>query len=66
MLPVGVPTVYERFPDWFRTVMNSGISAGSLTAIALNLLFNHRPARAGSGAPEARGGAGHGEVADRP
>ncbi|MEV6991568.1 nucleobase:cation symporter-2 family protein [Streptomyces sp. NPDC093228] len=66
MLPVGVPTVYERFPDWFRTVMNSGISAGSLTAIALNLLFNHRPTRAGSGAPEACGGAGHGEVADRP
>jgi NCS2 family nucleobase:cation symporter-2 len=47
MLPVGVPDVYERFPDWFRTVMNSGISAGCLTAIVLNLLFNHLPAKAG-------------------
>ncbi|MDX3071538.1 nucleobase:cation symporter-2 family protein [Streptomyces sp. NPDC088354] len=48
LLPVGVPTVYERFPDWFRTVMDSGISAGCVTAIALNLLFNHLPA-GGSG-----------------
>ncbi|MFD8262351.1 nucleobase:cation symporter-2 family protein [Streptomyces griseoluteus] len=45
MLPVGVPTVYARFPDWFQTVMNSGISAGCLTAIVLNLLFNHLPGR---------------------
>ncbi|MFJ4986687.1 nucleobase:cation symporter-2 family protein [Streptomyces sp. NPDC088732] len=43
LLPVGVPTVYERFPDWFRTIMDSGISAGCVTAVALNLLFNHLP-----------------------
>lgn len=49
VLPVGVPTIYEQFPDWFRTVMNSGISAGCLTAIVLNLLFNHLPSKA---APE--------------
>ncbi|MGW1724341.1 nucleobase:cation symporter-2 family protein [Streptomyces sp. NPDC002306] len=48
LLPVGVPTVYEKFPAWFQTVMNSGISAGCLTAIALNLLFNHWPSKAGS------------------
>ncbi|MEV7200276.1 nucleobase:cation symporter-2 family protein [Streptomyces griseoluteus] len=46
MLPVGVPTVYAKFPDWFQTVMNSGISAGCLTAIVLNLLFNHLGGRA--------------------
>ncbi|MFH8804127.1 nucleobase:cation symporter-2 family protein [Streptomyces sp. NPDC017936] len=45
VLPVGVPAVYEKFPDWFRTVMNSGISAGYVTAIVLNLLFNHLPGR---------------------
>lgn len=55
VLPVGVPTVYEKFPDWFQTVMNSGISAGCLTAIVLNLLFNHLPARGGSAVPEAAG-----------
>ncbi|QHA03084.1 purine permease [Streptomyces broussonetiae] len=48
MLPVGVPTVYGRFPDWFQTVMNSGISAGCVSAVVLNLVFNHLPARAGS------------------
>ncbi|MBN0043555.1 purine permease [Streptomyces actuosus] len=60
MLPVGVPAVYDRFPDWFQTVMNSGISAGCLTAIALNLLFNHLPGTAGSPVTEADGLAGGG------
>ncbi|MFD3603294.1 solute carrier family 23 protein, partial [Streptomyces sp. NPDC058656] len=55
MLPVGVPTVYAKFPDWFQTVMNSGISAGCLTAIVLNLLFNHLPSKGSSAAPEADG-----------
>jgi NCS2 family nucleobase:cation symporter-2 len=41
-----VPTIYAKFPDWFQTVMNSGISAGCVTAIALNLLFNHLPSQA--------------------
>ncbi|WP_320776573.1 nucleobase:cation symporter-2 family protein [Streptomyces sp. CRN 30] len=45
LLPVGVPTVYDAFPDWFQTVMHSGISAGCLTAIVLNLLFNHLPGK---------------------
>ncbi|MBV1948843.1 nucleobase:cation symporter-2 family protein [Streptomyces sp. BV129] len=57
MLPVGVPTVYAKFPDWFQTVMNSGISAGCLTAIALNLLFNHLPKRAPREAPALAEGA---------
>ncbi|MDG4859553.1 nucleobase:cation symporter-2 family protein [Streptomyces sp. T-3] len=43
MLPVGVPEIYAEFPDWFQTVMDSGISAGCITALALNLLFNHLP-----------------------
>jgi xanthine permease len=68
MLPVGVPTVYEKFPDWFQTVMNSGISAGCVTAVVLNLLFNHGPSKAGSGVPDAGGRAGGGgeEDADKP
>ncbi|MGW2488442.1 nucleobase:cation symporter-2 family protein [Streptomyces sp. NPDC001606] len=65
LLPVGVPTVYARFPDWFQTVMNSGISAGCLSAIVLNLLFNHLPARGGSEVLPEPGGlsAGGGEQA---
>ncbi|WP_306300092.1 solute carrier family 23 protein, partial [Streptomyces sp. NRRL B-24085] len=60
VLPVGVPTIYGKFPDWFQTVMNSGISAGCLTAIVLNLLFNHLPAKGGSVAPDPDGLAGGG------
>lgn len=60
VLPVGVPTIYEKFPDWFQTVMNSGISAGCVTAIVLNLLFNHLPAKGGSDLAEADGLAGGG------
>ncbi|MDF3299352.1 nucleobase:cation symporter-2 family protein [Streptomyces tropicalis] len=55
LLPVGVPTVYAKFPDWFQTIMNSGISAGCLTAIVLNLLFNHLPSRGASAPAETDG-----------
>ncbi len=41
LIPVAVPTVYDQFPLWFRTVMSSGISAGCVTAILLNVFFNH-------------------------
>lgn len=36
--------LYSRFPDWFQTIFHSGISAGAITAIALNLLLNGRRA----------------------
>ncbi|MEV5612559.1 nucleobase:cation symporter-2 family protein [Streptomyces sp. NPDC052225] len=48
VLPVGVPDIYTQFPDWFQTIMDSGISAGCLTAITLNLLFNHLPQKGSS------------------
>lgn len=41
LIPVAVPTVYDAFPLWFRTIMSSGISAGCVTAILLNIFFNH-------------------------
>jgi xanthine permease len=41
LIPVAVPTVYDQFPLWFRTIMSSGISAGCITAILLNIFFNH-------------------------
>ncbi|MFE2041884.1 nucleobase:cation symporter-2 family protein [Streptomyces sp. NPDC059477] len=55
VLPVGVPTIYDAFPDWFQTIMHSGISAGCLSAIVLNLVFNHLPAKAGSALAEPDG-----------
>jgi xanthine/uracil permease len=41
LIPTAVPDIYEHFPTWFRTIMESGISAGALSAVVLNLLFNH-------------------------
>jgi xanthine permease len=41
LVPTAVPKIYEHFPNWFRTIMESGISAGCLSAVLLNLLFNH-------------------------
>ncbi|MFT4044692.1 MAG: nucleobase:cation symporter-2 family protein [Gordonia sp. (in: high G+C Gram-positive bacteria)] len=34
--------LYSHFPAWFQTIFHSGISAGALTAIVLNLIFNLR------------------------
>ena len=39
--PVNVSLdLYHQFPDWFQTIFHSGISAGALTAIVLNILLN--------------------------
>jgi len=43
--PVNVALdLYHQFPDWFQTIFHSGISAGAITAILLNLLLNQGPA----------------------
>ena len=42
LVPLGAPTVYDAFPSWVRIIMHSGISAGCVAVILLNLLFNHR------------------------
>lgn len=45
LIPVGVPDFYAHFPSGVRTVLDSGISAGAVVAVLLNLLFNVRRAR---------------------
>ncbi len=40
LLPTVTPTIYAEFPDWFTLIFNSGISAGAIVAILLNLLLN--------------------------
>jgi xanthine permease len=40
LISVGVPGFYQHFPGWLQIITNSGITAGSITAVALNLLFN--------------------------
>jgi xanthine permease len=35
-----VPDIFAQLPDWARILVDNGIIAGAVTAIALNLLFN--------------------------
>src|SRR6185436_1992130 len=40
MIPVAFPTFYSRFGADVQTIVGSGITMGSLSAIVLNLAFN--------------------------
>ena len=40
MIPIVMPTFYDQFPGWVRTLFHSGISATCLVSVMLNLLFN--------------------------
>ncbi|MCI3933837.1 nucleobase:cation symporter-2 family protein [Streptomyces sp. AN091965] len=41
IIPLAAPAFYADFPAWAQTVLGSGISAGALVAVALNLFFHH-------------------------
>ncbi|MDQ0846031.1 nucleobase:cation symporter-2 family protein [Streptomyces sp. V1I6] len=41
IIPLAAPTFYANFPAWAQTVLGSGISAGALVAVLLNLFFHH-------------------------
>ncbi|MGD3109974.1 nucleobase:cation symporter-2 family protein [Streptomyces sp. YGL11-2] len=41
IIPLAAPTFYAGFPAWAQTVLGSGISAGALAAVLLNLFFHH-------------------------
>jgi xanthine permease len=40
VIPIAAPTFWDAFPEWFGTIMHSGISATALVAVVLNVLFN--------------------------
>lgn len=41
IVPLAAPAFYAGFPSWAQTVLGSGISAGALVAVLLNLFFHH-------------------------
>ena len=41
MIPIASPTFWANFPSWFQTIFSSGISSAAITAVLLNLFFNH-------------------------
>lgn len=46
LLPTVTPAIYDQFPDWFQLIFDSGISAGAIVAILLNLLLNGKEVQA--------------------
>ncbi|NLU65943.1 nucleobase:cation symporter-2 family protein [Streptomyces sp. HNM0574] len=60
IIPLAAPTFYEDFPSWAQTVLGSGISAGALVAVTLNLFFHHLGTRSGKGAVLSAAPAGSG------
>ena len=40
MITLAVPNFYQNFPTWAQVILNSGITAGSITAIILNVILN--------------------------
>ncbi|MDI3417526.1 nucleobase:cation symporter-2 family protein [Streptomyces luteolus] len=53
IVPLAAPTFYADFPAWAQTVLGSGISAGALVAVTLNLFFHHLGTRGRAPAPAA-------------
>ena len=66
MIPVVRDSFYNGFPTWFKTIFHSGISAGAIVAILLNLLLNSDRQRAKYEAEEASGISGHDAVRENP
>ena len=41
MIPIVMPSFYDQFPGWVRTLFHSGISAACLVSVTLNIIFNN-------------------------
>ncbi|GGZ65469.1 nucleobase:cation symporter-2 family protein [Streptomyces subrutilus] len=41
IIPMAAPEFYHAFPESMRIILDSGISAGCVVAVLLNLAFNH-------------------------
>ena len=40
IIPISVPTFYEKFPSWFQVIFDSGITSTAIVAVLLNVVFN--------------------------
>ena len=55
LISVYAPSYYHQFPDWVQIILNSGITAGSITAIVLNLFLGAAKSESQVVTPEAMG-----------
>jgi xanthine permease len=46
IIPIAAPNFWSAFPNWLNLIMSSGISASTIVAVLLNLLFNEFGRRA--------------------
>lgn len=53
ILPTAAPTFYSHFPQAVQTIFSSGIAAGAVTAVVLNLLVNEVRTRRRAAPPAA-------------
>jgi xanthine/uracil permease len=45
LLPILVPGLYSKFPQSAQLILGNGLAAGTLTAVAFNIVFHHLGAR---------------------
>ena len=62
LLPTVSPELYAEFPSAFQIIFDSGISAGAITAILMNLAFNSRSMQRKHGSEDEGEFAGHDAV----
>ena len=60
IIPIAVPTFYDKFPDWFTVIFDSGITAAAITAVLLNIVFNIIGRKEEAEGPDLRRGTGTG------
>ncbi len=46
LLPILVPGIYSKFPFYVQMVLGNGLAAGTITAVVLNIAFQHVGAHA--------------------
>jgi xanthine permease len=51
IIPIAVPTFYDKFPKWFQVIFDSGITSAAITAVLLNVVFNILGRSAGDEGP---------------
>lgn len=66
VVPIAYPELWSVFPEWWRTVFDSEITAAALVAFVLNLLFNELSPRTRRRATKRSGGDSGGDTAAQP
>ena len=41
LLPILVPGIYSKFPFYLSMILGNGLAAGTITAVLLNVAFQH-------------------------